>query len=546
MAGRRAPLSAAVLALGALCAGAALAQTAPSRIVPPNRPDQQPPEPPAPAETPPPRRQPAPAPPQVAPFKVASVEVAGSTLPPTVLIQATQPFVGRTLDAAGLQQLSDAVAQAYAKSDIGLYTVIVPEQDFKAGVVHLTAIEGFVQDVVVDGPQDARHRALIDRYVDKMRRERPLTRRSLQRYVSLIRDIPGLRPEVDLVSGDRQGAVKVRVKTRPRTVQAGLGVNNRGTAYLGRTQVQGDVYLSSLATQGDQLRLTAAAPTEKNLFRYYAASYSAPIAATGATLQANAGYLRTRPANTGLKGRARSAGVQVAYPVVRGFDRNLYVTLGLDGLNSDNAFLGYTFSDDRTRAIRASLAYSRIRPKSFAAASAAVSRGLKGLGARTGDPNLAKLAFTKVNGRLAFNRQIAKPLILRLAAAGQYSHDRLPGSEQFALGGEEFGRAYEASIIAGDYGYAGSVELAFRPQGLPDAVAGSEAYGFLDGGKVWHRGRYGLPTASQDLESAGAGLRIAVKQKAVIQLEAAKGLTQPVYYLDRKRWRGVFSVKSLF
>jgi hemolysin activation/secretion protein len=477
---------------------------------------------------------------------VNRIEVVGSSLPAATFQPAYQPFLGKMIDPSGLHKLSDAVAAVYEKSLIALYTVIIPEQDFAAGSVRLVAIEGYVQQGVIEGAASARNRALVDRYVERLTREKPLTRRSLQRYVSLIRDVSGLNAEVDLVNGDRQGAVRVRVKAKPKLVQAGLGVNNRGTAYLGRTQVQGDLYLNSLVQQGDQVRLTVAAPTQKNLFRYYAGAYSTPLGSDGLTVQANAGYLVTRPANTGLKGRARSAGVQATYPIIRSFDRDLYATLGVDGVNSDNAFLGFTFSDDRTRAVRASLAYSHTRPKNSLTASAALSRGLTGLGARTFDPAVSKLGFTKVNGRLGYNQVLATPLVLRLSTAGQYSGDRLPGAEQFALGGEEFGRAYEAAIIAGDYGYAGSAELAFRPQKLPSAVEGSEAYGFIDGGKVWYRGRLGFPTTSQHLASVGGGMRVVVSRRAIVQVEAARGLNDPVFFLDRKRWRGVFNVRTAF
>jgi hemolysin activation/secretion protein len=340
--------------------------------------------------------------------------------------------------------------------------------------------------------------------------------------------------------------VQLKAALAPRRVQLGVGINNRGTAYLGRTQVQADLYLNSVLRQGDQTRLTVAAPTQSELFQFYSVSHGQPLNANGTMLQANVGFLRTRPAQTDLRGRAYSAGVQVTHPMIRSFDQDLYVTVGLDALNSDNAFLGFTFSDDRTRALRASLAYNRSTEKSLFVASGSLSRGIDGLGARTTNTGLSKLDFTKANGRIVFHRTLVQPLILRLAATGQYSADRLPGSEQIALGGEEFGRAYEASIVAGDYGYAGSAELAFRPQKLPQAVEGSELYGFVDGGKVWYHGRFGFLTSNARVSSVGGGVRVSVSQKAVVQLEAARGLNNPSATLDRDEWRGIFNIRTLF
>jgi len=526
--------------------GLGFAQTAPTRIVPQNRPDQTPaaPHPPQASPEPPKVEQ---APPRVRPFVLAGVQLQGSTLPPAAVAAAYRPFVGRTMDGRNLIQLSDAIAAVYETAGYALYTVIIPDQDFAGGVARLVAVEGYIEGARIEGPTDRRRRALVDSYVAKLKAEKPLKRRTLQRYVSLIRDIPGLFPEANLSTGSQPGAVNLDLVLKPRTAQFGLGVNNRGTAYLGRTQVQADLYLNSLLRQGDRTQLTVAAPTRAQLFQYYGLGHIQPIGADGATVQANVGYMRTKPKNTGLRGRATSAGVQVSYPIIRSFNQDLYLNVGLDGLNADNAFLGFTFSDDRTRAVRATLSYSKTTEKSLLAASGSLSRGVNALGARVTSSALSELDFTKVNGRLAFNRVLGDVFVVRLAGAGQYSGDRLPGSEQFALGGDEFGRGFEASIVAGDYGYGASAELAWRPAKVfTGALSGSELYGFADGGEVWYRGRLGFPASNASVRSAGGGARFVVKQRAVIQVEAARGLNDPVPFLDRENWRGIVNIRTLF
>lgn len=535
-----------LMAIAALALpGLAAAQTAPSRIAPPTRPDQTP-TPARPLQEPVATPRAEQAPPTIQPFVLRGVRIEGSTLPPALLAAKYQPFIGRSLDGSSLIQISDAVASAYQGSGVALYTVAIPEQDFADGVVQLVAREGYIESVAIDGPRGRRQRELIAAYVGKLRAEKPLRQATLQRYVSLIRDIPGLTVDLQLQAGEQPGGVKLAIRARPNRVQAGIGINNRGTAFLGRTQVQADLLFNSAFRQGDQTQFTVAAPTEPKLFQYYAAAHSQPIGANGTRVQVSAGYLRTRPLAAGLRGHATSAGVQLTHPLIRSFDKDLYVTVGFDGANSDNAFFGFTFSDDRTRVARGSLAFNASTRKSLFAISAALSQGVSGLGARTLDPAVSELDFTKVNGRVAYNRSLGGPVIVRLTAAGQYSGDRLPGAEQFALGGDEFGRAYQASLIAGDYGYAGAAELALRPQKLPAALAGSELYGFVDGGKVWYRGRNGFSTQSADLGSAGGGARIALKSRVVVQLEAVRGLADPLAFADGRDWRGVFSVRSAF
>jgi hemolysin activation/secretion protein len=477
------------------------------------------------------------------------VVLEGSSLPPAVVDEATRPFIGRTIDALAASRITGALAAAYAKSQIALYLVQVPAQDFgQDGVLRLRATEGYVGEVVLQGPIQGRDMSLARAYLGKLAAEKPLKRRSLQRYVALIRDIPELNAEVQLKETTELGRMRLEVTARPRTVRFGLAVNNRGTALLGRTQVQGDLNLYSLLRQGDQTRLSLAVPTQARRFQYYSAFHSTPLGTEGTTLSLNLGYLRTRPAFYDLRGNAYSAGVQLSHPLVRTAEKSLYLTAGLDGLNSSNALFGQRLSTDRTRTARLGAAFNWEKPNRYLGASATLSRGLGDVfGGRTLNAQGVDLEFTKLNLRAAFNTRVGKPFVIRLNVAGQMTGDRLPGSEQFALGGEEFGRAYEAALVAGDRAVAGSAEFALRPRkGLPKRIEGSEAYLFMDGGRVSYLARYGFPTQRLNLGSYGGGIRLAVVRRVELQLEAARTMPNKAEFLDRKDTRLIFATRTLF
>jgi hemolysin activation/secretion protein len=534
---------AAVLAL--ISTGSAEAQTSPSRVVPPGRIDQAPPKAPKRiGKTP--RRQKAPVP-QIQSFQLSDVRISGSSLSAERLRAAYAPFLGRTLTSPDLQKLTDAVAAAYERADVALYTVLVPEQDFSGGVLQLVAVEGYVSAVLYDGAGKGATRA-IRPHAEALQAERPLSRTTLQREVSLMRDIPGLNPEIGMRPGTQQGAVEVAIDAHPKPVQFGVSVNNRGTAYLGRTQAQADLYFNGVLGGGDQTRLSYAAPTDGNFFRYYGAGHSRILDKAGTTLNLDATYLTTKPRGTALKGKAASLSVQLSRPLIRSYDTNLYVTLGLDGLNADNALLGQTLSNDRVRAFRAGVAWSKASEKQFFALTGAFSQGIDGLGARASNPAYAKSGFTKVNARAAFNQAIGQRWVVRTTGSAQAAFDPLPGSEQFALGGDEFGRGYESAYLAGDSGWAASAELVYRPEKtfIP-AVADPEIYGFVDGGQVKRKARPGLlPASDASLSSTGAGVRMSIAGKATLQVEAVRGLEQPEGAPDRRDWRGVVTLSTLF
>jgi len=491
------------------------------------------------------RRPPVKAP-EIKPFVLTRVEVIGSTLSPQALDAASRPFVGRTIDRAGLQVIADAMAKVYERSDIALYNINVPDQDFAGGVLRLQAVEGYIQRAAFRGRALAPGLGLARRYAARLEVERPLKRSDMERELSLIRDIPGLTPEMRLTPGEGDGAVVLEVDPNARRVQAAMSINDRGTAFLGRTQVEADIYLNSLIRTGDQTRLSVALPTDIERFQLYGFGHSQPIGDDGTTVQVYGSYLRTRPQGLDVQGRAYSLGAQVSHPLIRGNRRNLYLSASLDGLNSHNAFFGQELSNERARVVRAALAYSLTTDKSVLLASATASFGLSGMGARE-DPLLAKADFRKVNLKLAYNHALGSNWVVRLNSLAQLTSDLLPASEQFSLGGEEFGRAYEASYLVGDEGYGVSGELAYvMTKGLPAALANSEIYAFADKGAVRYRSRLGQPAEDLSLASAGGGVRVPINKHVAVQIEAARGLDSPLPGVNGERWKGVFSLKTAF
>ena len=272
-----------------------------------------------------------------------------------------------------------------------------------------------------------------------------------------------------------------------------------------------------------------------------------PIGDRGTAVQVSAGYLHTKPKLGGgldLSGNAYTAGATVIHPVIRSNTKNLYVTAGIDGLNSDNALFGRQISQERTRTLRASLAYSDQTTKTATSANATLSRGLDGLGARMADPTQSQADFTKANAlltRAVFNERFA----LRLQASAQYTPDKLPASEKFAVGGAQFGRAFASAVISGDSGYAVSAEFAVRRSPLTKLLPGSEAYTFADYGQVVQSSKRS-PFTDDEVASAGAGVRLVVLKKTVVELEAAKALNDVSQRRGSRPLRLMFNFRSTF
>jgi hemolysin activation/secretion protein len=519
---------------------AAHAQISPL-IIDQNRPDRRPPSAKEHVKIPlPPARTEAPK--NVAPFTLAAVQISGASIGPDRITAATKPFIGQTIDAKGVQKIADAIAAAYADSDIALYTVVIPEQDFAHGVLKVAIIEGYIEHVDIEGDITG-DLDLIRIYADKLMRERPLTKTTLQRYLSLIRDIAGLKPDIQLLAGHAVGATFMQITLKQKDFQFGLGVNNNGNPELGRTQAEADVSAYDVFREGELMKLSYGTPTDPARYQYVSLSDAEPVGGEGTMIQLGASYLRTKPRGVEEPGEAESLQLLVAHPLIRSFDENLFLTAEIDGIDSDNAFLGQTFADERVRTVRAAASYSLSTPEHVLTASGTLSFGLDALGARIIPPYEAVPNFQKLSAALGYNQLLDPEWIVRLKTSGQLTPDRLPVSEYFTVGGTDYGRAFPVATIIGDNGVAASGELAWHPGQFPISwLNGSELYTFVDGGETWLKARGFAPAEDFSLASAGAGVRLAVYKDTTLVLEGARQLDVPQGL--RREWTFEFAITT--
>ncbi|BBD99131.1 ShlB/FhaC/HecB family hemolysin secretion/activation protein [Sphingobium amiense] len=451
---------------------------------------------------------------------IRGIDFVGVDAPERVAHAARQ-FLGRPASRQTLAALARAISDAYARSDIALYTVAIPQQDLSTGQVKVLLAEGFVEDIVY--PKGAS--PLIRAYAERMRAEKPLSRRALERYLSLIRDIPGAKVDVALERGTKPGGVKLAITPARKRFDVSFGIDNRTQSGLGSGQLRATAQANSLLRDGDRTDLVMLGATDLRRYQYVGLSHQTPLGSDGLALGLSGSWLRTRLKNFPVTGEAKSLGLSLSYPVIRSYRRNLTVSTGLDGLDSDAALLGAVLSSDHIRAVRAAAGYSAIGDRDVLTAGLTLSRGLDILDAR-GTPGFADTVFTKVTARAGYDRMLGKRFVGRLRMTGQYSADRLAGNERFAVGGADYGRAFDTALLSGDRGAAGSFEFAYRPE-LGKPLKGTEVYGFIDGASVRINRRTGFEGRDYSLASAGGGVRLAYASKASLGLEGARVIKSP-------------------
>jgi hemolysin activation/secretion protein len=384
---------------------------------------------------------------------------------------------------------------------------------------------------------------------------RPLRLADLERRLTLATDLPGVRARSRIEPFLEDPARHRLVVTAGlRRWTGSLFVDNRGTEAVGPVQANGRIARNSLVRSGDQLALSVlTVPDDPGEFVQGELSYGASLP-VGSRLRGAISASRSRqgttPLNNNVGTESEAASLRIAHPLARGRRESLWAAVMIDGRHVEQAFRnGGSYSDD-LRVVRASLQADRATATSSTGAFVQVSRGVEILGAteRAGVGNSrfdADGGFWKVNAGANYYRDVGKRAGVYFAADGQWSPDRLLLSEEFAPGGLPYGRAYNYAEISGDKGVAGLAELryGFAPKASP--ISFLQTYAFIDGAKVWNRPTT-LGSRSAAFSSAGAGVRMTLRGRFTVRVEAARPLTRTPFETGDKDWRGFASLFASF
>nr|KIS31978.1 peptidase S33 [Novosphingobium sp. P6W] len=441
---------------------------------------------------------------------LTGVRYEGATLAAETLDQATRPFVGSPLDRDMLQKLADAISGAYAKSDIAFYAVSIPAQSAAGGVLVVRVTEGRIVEYKLASESSSTPKRLIDAQVKRLMRDTPTHKSTIERTLSLLRDIPGQTVQANLRTTTTPGELALDLDVKRKQVDVTLNLNNRGVVNVtSGAQAQLALSLNGLLREGDTTQLSGYIPFQPSRYQFYSASHATPVGSNGTTVGLSGAYVRTRTRDLGIKGEAKQMGIVVAHPLIRSYKRNLTLTASFDGTNSTNYYLDTAFGGFRTRALRLGANWSSIGDTSGYGVSLSLSQGFDALGAREIE-GYSKPSYRKANLQTTFVKQLSASIAAKATVRGQYSSDRLPTTERVILGGEGAGLAFRDGFLTADKAVTGGAELSWRVIGGKTDPRGLTVFAYADGALAhsYARPLYGLGSSDYSLASAGGGVRI--------------------------------------
>jgi hemolysin activation/secretion protein len=450
------------------------------------------------------------------------------------------PLQGRDADAASLQSVLDKIDALYLAAGYPLGRAYVPAQVMRGGTLTVRVVEGYVANIVVQADTNAT-RTLVKNIAAHLTEEKPLTRRTLQRYMLILQGLPGITLGSKFQSMDPlTGAVTLVISAAVKPAAIAFYMDNR--ANLDRLPFQPYLMgtLNDLVGAGDQTSLTALLSPRQKDYAFYNIGYSRPVGTEGLTMGFHASWAQTRDSRTFAPYDVRSQTSQLAqvsrYPLLRATDEQLNIDGKVYYTHTGYSFAGIPIAHDNFAALRLGGDYARsFSPDLAAAANLHLTRDIADTGPGPHTRRAVQTGFTKLQGEAKLAYRPFTALTLNLRAVGQYGSGSLYASEEIAFGGLQYGRGFDSAEISGDSGFG----VTFQPEyslaldwGGFGRGSSLTPYLLIDYARTFNTKGDGEPEG--ELVSAGIGLRLAASDLFSISLEVDKPLNRiPLFRRDR-------------
>ncbi|MEX0839710.1 MAG: ShlB/FhaC/HecB family hemolysin secretion/activation protein [Parvibaculum sp.] len=487
-------------------------------------------------------------------FRISSIRIVGATaVDEDVLAAQFAGLLDRQITAAELRAALDQANRVYADAGYALGRAYIPVQVLQRGVLIVRIVEGFVGEIQIDAADPAVRR-MVEGFSRRIVAERPLRKATLERYLLLISDIPGVTLGGQLKSMDvYSGAATLALTLESEKVTVSTAVDNRANLDNAPFQAYLTGALNNVFGFGDALSITGLASPEIDKQQYFRGAFSTFIGTDGLRASIGAAYAKSEasdlPPGIDLVSTSEQVDFLLSYPVIRATAQTLTAFFGAYFTDARSDLNGFTFSEDAIRAAHVGASYAaRIDERLSLGTHLRLTQGFSLLGAGPDNRLHSRLgaepSFTKLQSGASLNYAATERLLLSFRVEGQYSPDSLFSSEEIAFGGARFARGYNNSEISGDSGVGASVQAGYRFDVEMLGGWSVTPYTFVDHSKVWNTDVDMQEDAR--LLSTGIGVTLSNRRWLSIGLEVDKPINRTPIAQDNKDPRLFVSLEIHF
>lgn len=447
--------------------------------------------------------------------------------------------LGQPVSRESLDRLLGAIRVVLARTGAAFSIVALPPQDVTAGYLQLVVIESVVGNVRVEGNRWFSEQSYLSR-LDQTPGQ-PVNARGFNDGPERINANPFRRATVEVAAGAEPGTTDIIVRAREtRPWRFFVSANNTGTKSTKEERVSTGFNWGNVFGLGHQLSLQWNSSDDFNALRSVSGSYVADLPRRH-SLRATASYSRSNALVSppfSLRGESWQVGLDYEVPLTASnSDFGHTLAFGIDFKASDNnfTFAAIPITDNLTHIAQARVSYTG----NLARSGSQTNFGLTLTGAPGGitDRNddryftisrggaKAAYAYLRANATHAIRLdQVKSGLTWVLRFQGQYSSDKLLGSEQMVGGGAYAVRGYKEDEVYGDHGILLGQELRLPPWtqslGGDRGTLSVQGFVFQDYARLWNVNPLPAESAA-NLHSVGAGFDFGVGRQ--VSLRAAYG-----------------------
>ncbi|MDT3848672.1 ShlB/FhaC/HecB family hemolysin secretion/activation protein [Escherichia coli] len=447
-------------------------------------------------------------------FTVSRIVVSGATrLTSAETDRLVAPWVNQCLNITGLTAVTDAVTDGYIRRGYITSRAFLTEQDLSGGVLHITVMEGRLQQIRAEGA-DLPVRTL--KMVFPGMEGKVLNLRDIEQGMEQINRLRTEPVQIEISPGDREGWSVVTLTASPEwPVTGSVGFDNSGQKNTGTGQLNGVLSFNNPLGLADNWFVSGGRSSDFSVShdaRHFAAGVSLPYGYTLVDYTYSwSDYLSTID-NRGWRWRSTGDLQTHRWGLSHVLFRNGNMKTALTGGLQHRIIHNYLDdvllqgSSRKLTSFSVGLNHTHKFLGGVGTLNPVFTRGMPWFGAESDHGKRGDLPvnqFRKWSVSASFQRPVTDRVWWLTSAYAQWSPDRLHGVEQLSLGGESSVRGFKEQYISGNNGGYLRNELSWSLFSLP-YVGTVRAVAALDGG--WLHSDSDDPYSSGTLWGGAAGL----------------------------------------
>ncbi|WNJ82042.1 ShlB/FhaC/HecB family hemolysin secretion/activation protein [Cedecea neteri] len=448
-------------------------------------------------------------------FTIRHIEIDNTTLlSEPARNRLITPYINQCLGMAKINQLTRDISDWYISRGYITSRAFLTEQDLSEGTLHIAVLEGKLQAIRIEGAPSRQLTMAFPGLEGKI-----LNLRDIEQGMEQINRLRTTPVQIEILPGEKAGESIVNLTATPEfPLSAAAGFDNSGQKSTGTGQLTASLTANNPLGLADKWFISGgrssdfASDHDAQSFQagvnvpwgYSLVDYSYSWSDYLTTLD-NKGYLWRST------GRAETHRLNLSHVLYRNGDLKTAASVGLThriGRNylNDAPLLS---SSRKLTSLQFGLNHTQKIAGGVATLNPSFSHGVPWFGAENDNGkqgDVPKAEFKKWSLSGSFQRPLTQKIWWLTSVYGQWSPDRLYGSERLTIGGESSVRGFKEQYLSGDNGGYLRNELNYALFSLP-YLGEVSLNAAVDGG--WLRNDSDDKQASGTLWGTSAGLTVA-------------------------------------